>query len=94
MPPLAPRKVLRWQGQVSTSGVLGSDISDSGTASSVPLASVAIGGREVPDVPASPPPNPTPSVGAALSEVKVEKSVQMGMAALEQLSRFGSDPAL
>jgi hypothetical protein len=39
-------------------------------------------------------PNPTLTIEAALSKVEVEKSVQMGMVLLEQLSQFGSDPAL
>jgi hypothetical protein len=55
---------------------------------------VVIGEQEVPDTPASPPPNPTLTTEAALSKVEVEKSVQMGMALLDQLPRFGLDPAL
>jgi hypothetical protein len=39
-------------------------------------------------------PNPTSSAKATLSEAEVEKSVQMGMAVLEQLPRFEPDPAL
>jgi hypothetical protein len=69
MPPLAPWKALRWQGQAS-----------------------AVVGQEKPTTPASPPPDPTLSAGAALSEAKVEKSIEMGMAALEKLSRFGPNP--
>jgi hypothetical protein len=64
------------------------------TVSSVPLVSAAIGGPEVPNALALPPPNPTPSAGVVLSEVEMEKSVQMGMAMLEQLLWFGADPAL
>jgi hypothetical protein len=56
-----------------------------GMAGSVPPASTAVQGHEVSDAPASPSPNPTPSARAALSEAEVEKSVQMGMAVLEQL---------
>jgi hypothetical protein len=48
--------------------------------------------QEKPATPASPLPNPTPSARAALSEAKVEKSIEMGMAALEKLPRFGLDP--
>jgi hypothetical protein len=48
----------------------------------------------VPATSASPLPNPTPSAEVALSEVEVEKSVQMGMAVLEPLPWFGLDPTL
>jgi hypothetical protein len=48
----------------------------------------------VPDAPTSPPPNPTLSARVELSEVEVEKSIHMGMVALEQLSWFGPDPTL
>jgi hypothetical protein len=44
--------------------------------------------------PASPSPNPTPSVGTTLLEDEVEKSVEIGMATLEKLPRFVPDPAL
>jgi hypothetical protein len=94
IPLLAPRKVLRHQGQASAGSVLGSNVSASGMAGSVPSVSAAIGGREVPDAPASPLPNPTPSAGVVLSEAEVEKSMQKGMAALERLPRFGLDFAL
>jgi hypothetical protein len=63
-----------------------SDVSASEVAGSVPLVSVAIGGREVPKATASPPPNPTPSVRVVLLEAEVEKSMQEEMAALEELS--------
>jgi hypothetical protein len=48
----------------------------------------------VPATSASPPPNPTPLARVALPEAEVEKSILMGMSMLEQLPRFGSDPAL
>jgi hypothetical protein len=94
VPPLAPQKALRWQGQALAGSVPGSDVSTLGIAGSVPPTSVAIGGNEVPDAPTSPPPNPTLSARMMLLEAEVEKSVQMGMAVLEQLPRFGPDPAL
>jgi hypothetical protein len=94
VPPLLPWKVLRQQGQASVGSVSGSDVSTLGMVSSIPRASMVIGGHEVPDAPASPSPNPTPSARATLLEVEVEKSMQKGMAALEQLSRFGPNPAL
>jgi hypothetical protein len=93
VPLLAPWKALRWQGQASSGSVPGSDVSALRSASSIPLEFMAVEGREVPNAPASPPPNPTPSAGVVLSEAEVEKSMQEGMAALEQLSRFGPDPA-
>jgi hypothetical protein len=65
--------------------VPGSDVFASRMAGSVPLVSAVIGGRKVPDAPASPPLNATPLVGTALLEAKVEKSVRMGIAVLEQL---------
>jgi hypothetical protein len=83
IPPLARWKALRRQGQASVGSVPGSDVSASGMAGSVPQASMAVGGREVLDAPASPPPNPTPSTVATLLEAEMEKSVQMGMAAPE-----------
>lgn len=43
--------------------------------------------------PTSPPPNPAPSAGVVLSEAKVDKSAEAGITALEQLLRFGPDPA-
>jgi hypothetical protein len=92
MPPLAPQKALRRQGQALASGAPCSDVSTSKVAGNVPPASTAVVRREKPATPASPPPNPTLSVGAALSEAKVEKSVEMGMAALEKLPWFGLDP--
>jgi hypothetical protein len=46
------------------------------------------------DAPTSPPPNPTLLAEVVLSEVEVEKSVQEGMAALEELPRFGLDSTL
>jgi hypothetical protein len=64
------------------------------TAGSIPLVFVAIGGHEVLDAPTSPPPNPTLLAEAVLSEVEVEKSMQEGMAALEELPRFGLDSTL
>jgi hypothetical protein len=94
IPPLAPWKALRRQGQASAGSVPGLDVSALGMASSVPSVSTVVGGHEVPNALASPLPNPTPSVRAALLEAEVEKSIQMGMAVLEQLSRFGLDPAL
>jgi hypothetical protein len=75
VPPLVPQKVLRRQGQGSAGGVPGLDVCASRTTGSVPSVSVAVGGREMPDVPASPPPNPTPAAGVVLLEVEVEKSV-------------------
>jgi hypothetical protein len=74
--------------------VPGSDVFALGMAGSVPPASMNVGGREVLDAPALPLPNPTPSARAALLEVEVEKSIQMGMAILEQLPWFGPDPTL
>jgi hypothetical protein len=71
VPLLVLWKALRRQGQASTSSVPGLDVSASGTASSIPLASMAIGGHEVPDAPASPTPNPTSPVEVVLSEVEV-----------------------
>jgi hypothetical protein len=94
VPLLAPWKVLRWQGQVSAGSVLGLDVSALGMAGSVPSASAVVGGHEVPNAPALPPHNPAPSAGVTLLEAEVDKSIQMGMAVLEQLSRFGPDPAL
>jgi hypothetical protein len=55
VPLLVSWKALRWQGQASAGSVLGLDVSALGTASSIPLASTAIGGREVLDAPALPP---------------------------------------
>jgi hypothetical protein len=51
--------------------------------SSVPSVFMAVGGCEVSDAPASPPPNSTTLAEAALLETEVEKSIQMGMVALE-----------
>jgi hypothetical protein len=62
-------------------------------AGSVPPASVAIGGWEMSATPTLPSPKLAPSAGAALLEAEVEKSIEMGMAALEKLSRFGQDSA-
>jgi hypothetical protein len=92
MPPLALWKALRRQGQASAGGAPGSDVSASKVAGNIPPASAAVVGWEKPATPASPLPNPTLSTGAALSEAKVEKSVEIGMAALEKLPRFGPDP--
>jgi hypothetical protein len=63
--------------------VPGLNVSALGMAGSVPPASMAVGGCEVPNGPALPPPNPTPLAGAVLSEAEEEKSVQMGMVALK-----------
>ncbi|XP_066353306.1 uncharacterized protein [Miscanthus floridulus] len=43
--------------------------------------------------PALPQPSSTPSAWAALSEARMEESVEAGMATLRELSRFWSDPA-
>jgi hypothetical protein len=94
VPLLVPWKALRRQGQASTDSAPGSNISALGAVGSVPPVSTTIGRRGVLDAPALPSPNPTPSVGAALSEAEVEKSIQMGMAMLEQPPRFGPDPTL
>jgi hypothetical protein len=48
----------------------------------------------VPEAPASPPPNPTPSIGAVLSEAEAEESVQEEMVASEVLPWFGPGPFL
>jgi hypothetical protein len=93
-PPLAPWKVLRWQGQASTGSVAGSDVFASEAANNVPPMSAAVGGRGISATLASPPPNPTLLAGVVLSKVKVVKSVQMGMVVQEQLSWFGPDLAL
>jgi hypothetical protein len=89
-----PRKALRWQGQASTDSAPGSDISALGAADSIPPVSVTIGGHRVSNAPALPSPNPTPSVGAALLEAEVEKSIQIGMGMLEQPPQFRPDPTL
>jgi hypothetical protein len=54
---------------------MGSDVYTSEVASNVPPASAAVGGQEVMDTLASPPPNPTPSDGVELLEAEVEKTV-------------------
>jgi hypothetical protein len=69
----------------------GSDVSALEVAGSVPLASAAMGRRGMLATSASSPPDPASSARAASSEVEVEKSVDMGMASLKQLSRFGTD---
>jgi hypothetical protein len=90
----ALRKALRQQGQASASGVADSNVSALETANIIPLASMAVGGRDESATSTSLPPNPTPSARVALSEAEVEMSVQMRMVALEQLLQFGPDPAL
>jgi hypothetical protein len=75
IPLLATQKALRQQSQASTSSVLGSDVFASGTTGSIPPAFATVGGREVPNVPASPPHNPTPSAEVVLLEAEVEKSM-------------------
>jgi hypothetical protein len=72
----------------------GPDVSALEVAGGVPSASAAIGGREVLEAPASPPPHPTLSVGVALLEAEAEKSVQEEMVALEELPWFGPNPSL
>jgi hypothetical protein len=52
------------------------------------------GGHEVPDALASPLPNPTLSAGVVLSKVEVDKSMQEGKVALEQLLQFEPDLTL
>jgi hypothetical protein len=90
----ALRKALRQQGQASASGVVDSNVSASETANIIPPASTAVGGRDVSATSTSLPPNPTLSAWVAVLEAEVEMSVQMRMAALEQLPQFRPDPAL